>query len=296
MTKSVLVLGGDGMLGHMLKRVLGSSGRNRVVSTDRRREADDPLFLDVETGPVRLRDIWREQGPFDYAVNCIGIRADRLASDGARMVRSALFANAVFPHLLADHAAESHARVVHVSTDAVFAANAGVCVEDTPVSCTDPYGQTKALGEASSPAVLNLRCSLVGPDSIGGRGILEWLRRQPDGGEVTGYTDRLWTGVTTLQFSRLCETLIEDDLFEGVRNEGETHHFCPNETVSKYQLLKALVEEFRPDLKIAPAQSPDGPSNRVLATRRRSLPGICGSGNPLERAVSELTTVARARE
>lgn len=291
MTMSVLVLGGDGMVGHMLKRVLTSSDRIRVASTDRRRDARDPLFLDVETGPERLRIVWRENGPFDCVVNCIGIRADRLVSDRARMVRSALFANAVFPHLLADLAHESHARVVHVSTDGVFGPDAGVCVEDTPVSCTDPYGQTKALGEVTSPVVLNLRCSLVGPDPVGGRGILEWLRKQPHEAEVAGYTDRLWTGVTTLQFSRLCEKLIGDELFERVRNEGETHHFCPNETLSKFDLLKVLREEFRPDLKITPSQSPDGPSNRVLATRRRSLEGIFASGNPLREAVAELRTV-----
>jgi dTDP-4-dehydrorhamnose reductase len=279
------------MVGQMVKRVLVSSDGIRVESTDRRRDAGDQFFFDVEADPERLRALWGETGPYDYVVNCIGVRADLIRADPARRVRRALFANAVFPHLLSDIAKETDARVIHVSTDGVFAPNAGACREDTPVSATDPYGQTKALGEVNSPVVLNLRCSIVGPDPIGGRGILEWIRNRPRGAEVAGYIDHLWNGVTTLQFAHLCEKLIAGELFDRVRNEGETHHFCPNETVSKYELVNLLRERFRPDLSVIPSKGPVGPSNRVLATRYHGLPRITGSELPIRTAVAELAAL-----
>jgi dTDP-4-dehydrorhamnose reductase len=226
--------------------------------------------------------------PFRYLINCIGVLAERVASDRPESVRSALLVNALFPHLLAEAAVESGAAVLHVSSDAVFALNSGACLEDTPTSCTDPYGQTKALGEVDSPAVLNIRCSLIGPDASGQKGLLEWLRRQPRNAEIPGYTDHQWNGVTSLQFARLCEKLIHGGGFENVRREAGTHHFCPNRATTKYELLLFLRDAFRPDLTITPAKGPGQPVRRLLSTRRQGLARIFGTGIPMQSAVSEL--------
>lgn len=285
---NVLVLGGDGMLGRAISDVLATGGIE-VASAGRRRDREDSFFLDAEEGPEPLRRLLRERGPFDYIINCIGVLSHHIRPDRPDTVRSALLINALFPHFVAELAAETSARVIHVSSDGVFAPNAGLCREDTPISCADPYGQTKALGEVASATVLNIRCSLIGPDPVAGKGLLEWFRRQQPDAEVGGYTDHLWNGVTTLQFAQLCEKLIRGALFDVVRDEGETHHFCPNETISKYGLLLLLRETLRPDVTVIPVKGPGAPVDRVLDTRCNGLRRIFGTGIPMRSAVSDLT-------
>jgi len=282
----VLVLGGDGMLGQMVRNVLAASEGILLESTQRR----DPAGLfhfDVEAGPEGLRALLKREGGFEYLINCIGILASRMDLRRVNSIRSALVVNALFPHDLAGLAAEAGARVIHASTDGVFAPNAGACFEDTTISCNDPYGQTKALGEVISPSVLNIRCSLIGPDPLGRRGLMEWLRGQPRGAQIPGYTDHLWNGVTTLQFALLCSKMVRSGSFDSVRAEGGTHHFCPNQPVSKYELLRLLGEALRPDVMVIPTNGP-ARADRLLDTRYHGLRRLFGSGIPMKDAVTEL--------
>jgi len=65
-----LVLGGDGMLGRMLRLELAGAAGGRVDWTSRRRE---PGALPFEAeSPRFLLDLARERGGYDWAVNCIG--------------------------------------------------------------------------------------------------------------------------------------------------------------------------------------------------------------------------------
>ncbi len=289
--RRVLVLGADGMLGQMVCRVLAASDEFYVEGTTRR-DRSGPLFLDAEADPQTWSRVLRQTGPFEYWINCIGMLSRDVSSDRSDSVRSAVVINALFPHLLAEASVESGASVLHVSTDGVFAPDAGVCLEDTPISCTDPYGQTKALGEVNSPSLLNIRCSLIGPDPGGRKGLWEWVLGRPRNADILGYTDHLWNGVTTLQFARLCEHLIRGDRFENVRAEGATHHFCPNGVTSKYELLLQIRDALRPDLTIRPGHGPGDSVTRLLNTRRQSLPRLFGMDIPMKQAVRELVAFA----
>lgn len=285
----VLVLGRDGMLGQTLKAVLGRSGDLFVAGTQRH-EPSSALYFDVEEGVETLRALWKKEAGFDYVINSIGFLGNRIDPNRPDSIRGAVLVNALFPHDLARLAAEFGARVIHVSTDGVFAPTSGVCFEETAPSATDPYGQTKALGEVRSPAVLNIRCSLLGPDPAGKRGLMEWLRGQPRGADVPGYTDQCWNGVTTLQFALLCRTLLRDGLFDEARREAGTHHFCPNQTLSKFDVLRLLSERFRPDVTVVPRSSP-APSGRVLGTQYQVLRRVFGSDIPMGAAIADLASI-----
>jgi dTDP-4-dehydrorhamnose reductase len=283
----VLVLGGDGMLGQMVKRVLSRSEQLAVSGTCPGQEG--ALFhFNVEDGLSGLQRIIEHHGPFDYLINCIGILSSQIREQDSQSLRRAIRINALFPHDLAALAQEIGARVIQISTDGVFARDAGVCLEDTPCDCDDAYGQTKHLGEVNAPGSLNLRCSIIGPNPLSKQGLLEWLMAQPRAAEVQGYTDHWWNGVTTRQFSELCHTLIVQELFEAVREESPVHHFCPNQPVSKYELLQLCRAVFRPDLTVKPVTSPGGPVCRILSTRYDSLRKLYAYGRSMRSAVEEL--------
>lgn len=287
--RKVLVLGGTGMVGRMVCRVL-SRAEVFVVRSTSRREPSDPFFFHAEDGTEKLRQIMACHGSFDYMINCIGVLLGEIDERDPRSVRRAVAVNERFPQDLAAVAGESGARVIHLSTDGVFSGNAGVCREDSPTDCDDVYGKSKSQGEATASCVLNLRCSVIGPDPVEKKGLLEWFRSQPRGAEVPGYIDHEWNGVTTLQFSELCRDLILRDSFDAVRSEAPVHHFCPNQAVSKYELLQLFESVYKTGVTVKPVTSTRGPSSRLLDTRYARLKEFYGYGRSMRRAVEELAT------
>jgi dTDP-4-dehydrorhamnose reductase len=276
----------DGMLGHALFSALSAAAGFEVQGT-RRPGRPGAIGLDAEEGTLPLRRALLAAGPPGFVVNAIGLRADLVRDGEPDSERRADAVNTRFPNTLARVAEELGLRVIHVSTDGVFAATAGRCLEETPISARDVYGRTKRLGEAVSPRVLNVRCSLVGPDVAGGRGLFEWFRRQPAGSRVTGFTDQLWNGVSTAQFADLCRVLAEPQRFDTARAEGPVHHFCPNRTVTKYELLQLFRGALGSDVEVDAGAS-RAPSNRELGTRLQSLTSLLGTDQPMESAIRRM--------
>lgn len=285
----VLILGGSGMLGQMMDRVLSRSELLTVKQTRRRHESD-AFYFDVEEGIHGLRQILEYHGLFDYIINCIGVLRTSMDEQDSKSVHRAIIINSLFPHDLATLTQETGARVIHVSTDGVFSVRAGICHEDTPVDCGDVYGKTKSLGEVMAPNFLILRSSLIGPDPLEKKGLLEWFLSQPPGAQVSGYTDHQWNGVTTLQFVQLCRALIVEGHFEAVRREAHLHHFCPNRAVSKYELLQLFRYAFKTEVTVEPVASRETPVRRVLDTRHKTVKQLFGYGRPMQQAIEELTT------
>ena len=285
--KRVLVLGGDGMLGGMVHRVLRGA-RDVLVAATSRRDLARP-FLDAEHGLEALRRFFAQGDAWDYVVNCIGVLRSSIREADPPSVERAVRVNAVFPYELARVAEENASAVIHISTDGLFSANAGVCYEDTPPDGTDAYGKSKYLGEVHGPGFLTLRCSIVGPDPLKRSGLLEWFLSRSAGEQVPGYIDHRWNGVTSLQFAQLCRGIIEEDgVFDALRSAGPVHHFCPNLPVTKCELLETLQSVFGSDLRIQPVESPDGPMTRVLGTRYTELHGLFGEDLSMRRAVEQL--------
>lgn len=288
MTK-VLILGSKGMLGQMVEHLLSKSNGIAVKHTCRGQEST-PFYFNVEDGLDGLYQIVERYGTFDYFINCIGILNSKIDEKDSKSVRRAFLVNALFPHELATLARETGTRVIHISTDGVFAKDAGVCMENSPQEYDNVYSKTKSLGEIIAPGFLNLRCSIIGPNSFKKQGLLEWFLNQPSGAEVHGYTDHMWNGVTTLQFAKLCRKLIVEDLFDVVRDEASIHHFCPNQAVSKYELLQLFKVAFRPDITVKPVADEERPVCRILDTRYNSLRDLFDYGQPMQNAIDELKT------
>jgi dTDP-4-dehydrorhamnose reductase len=257
-----------------------------AVDWTSRREEPAALFFQAET-PGSLFDLAQRRGGYDYVVNCIAALKNAVESLDPRAADEASRINAVFPQELARSAAEIDFKLVHVSTDAVFAPESGRCLESDVPAPFDLYGRTKLLGEPSALNALTIRCSIIGPNPVKKTGLLEWVLGQPRNATIPGYDDQLWRGVTTLQFAKLCSQIFQEDLFRQLRDESNVHHFCPNEVVTKYQLLQLLCRRFRPDIQVRRAAG--GPSNRILETSGL-LREICGAERPMDVAIEALST------
>lgn len=274
------------MLGHMLDRVLSRAPAVTVERTTRH-QPGTPFHFDAEAGVGGVEEIVARQGPFDCVINAIGMLKSSIDDSDPVSVEKAMLVNAALPQALARLSGRTGIRVIHLSTDAVFPDDAEGCNEDTPVMPTDAYARSKAAGEAVAPDMLVLRCSIVGPDPRGRRGLLERLLSLPRHGSIDGYTNHRWNGVTTLQFAELCVALLSGDTFRRARGEAGIQHFCPNAPTTKYDLLVRLAALFRPDVTVNPRPGP-APVRRILETRYTALRGLFGSGQPMTHALERL--------
>ncbi len=140
---TLLVTGAGGQLGADLVRVLSGVDGLRAVGATRRE-------LDV-TDPVAVGAALARVAP-DIVLNAAAYTAVDAAEseeDAARL------ANAVAPGQLAAACAGAGARLVHVSTDYVFAGDATEPYEvDAPTGPRSAYGRTKLAGERAVRAAL----------------------------------------------------------------------------------------------------------------------------------------------
>jgi dTDP-4-dehydrorhamnose reductase len=239
----VLVLGHSGMLGHEMARELKQE--DVAVTTAGRTGAD----IEFDVSKIDLSD-GRLQG-FDYLINCIGLTTHNINESDSASVSRAKQLNTVFPKQLARFAESSGAKVIQIATDCVFSGAKGGYLETDSHDARDVYGTTKSVGEIESPAVMQLRCSIIGRETKGKKSLLEWVLGQPQGATVPGFTDRHWNGVTTTGFARVVAGIIQSSGFRAT-----TRHLIPADQMTKFELVSKISEAFgRDDLEVSPRAS-----------------------------------------
>jgi len=250
----ILVLGADGMLGHVVWSVLGRA--HEVHGTCRRRLSDSPLAAFAAgrgcTGGIVAGDVGALRCLLDRIrpqaiVNCTGLVKQRAGpGDDERL----LAINARWPHQVAAAADEFDAKLVQVGTDCVFSGARGRYREDEVPDPVDVYGRSKLLGEVTRPPHLTLRTSLVGRQLEGTHGLVEWLLAHGRG-TVPGYTRAVFSGLTTAAFAAALDTLLR-------RTPGLTGLFhVASRPISKYELLLRLCQRVAPALEVIPDGSVD---------------------------------------
>ena len=234
----VCILGAGGMLGHMLVRVLSET--HDVYGTSKQEwsaTAGLARFLLKERwiGGVDAKDITTvskcfAEHQFDAVVNCIGVvkqRVHRTTDD--EMIEI----NTRFPHRLSNICAASGARLIHISTDCVFSGNKGDYVETDTPDPVDIYGSSKLAGEIVDAHNLTIRTSHVGRELTNFTSLFEWLLKNR-GKQVVGYTNAIYSGLTTFSLSVVINSLLTTG-----SSIGGLLHVASN-PLNKYQLITEL--------------------------------------------------------
>lgn len=169
----------------------------------------------------------------DVVVNAIGIVKQR---DDANAAIPSLEINALFPHRLSLWCKMMNARLIHFSTDCIFSGMAGNYTEESVSDATDLYGRTKYLGEVHEPHCITLRTSIIGLELSRNKSLIEWFLAQR--GPIKGYKHAIYTGLTTLEISRLINTVV----IEHPKLSGVWH--VASKPISKYELLTKIGEKI----------------------------------------------------
>lgn len=190
-------------------------------------------------------------GKVDFVVNCIGIIKPHISDSDDKQRLNALQINSLFPQKLADWASETGAKVIQIATDCVFSGHKGSYLESDAHDALDVYGKSKSLGEVPNPSMMHLRVSIIGPEVGRSTSLLEWVRNQPQGAQIFGFTDHVWNGVTTTHFGKIARGIIDSNLFK-----AGVFHIIPGNRLPKDKLVEKIASVFgRNDIEIQPKAS-----------------------------------------
>ena len=228
------------MAGHLISLYFKEQGHEVVGFARQQSELlDSTIIGDAADMPLIKKII--DEGNFDAVINCIGL-LNQFAEQNKAM---AVLLNGYLPHYLTEITKDTKTKVIHMSTDCVFAGNDGPYYEDTFPNGATFYDRSKAMGEINTEKDLTFRNSIVGPDiKPSGIGLFNWFMKQE--GEVGGYTGAIWTGVTTYTLAKAMEQALKENL-TGLYN------LVNNESINKYDLLELFNKYFRAgEVKINP--------------------------------------------
>jgi dTDP-4-dehydrorhamnose reductase len=252
----VLVIGANGMAGHVITKFLKLQGHS--VTTMARSNAD--IVVDIEN-IAEVQKTFEAIPAFDFVINCIGL----LVKDSNDRPDRAALINGWFPHYLEHVFANSNARVIHLSTDCVFDGKKGNYVETDTHTETNSYGKSKSLGEIDNSKDITFRMSIIGPEiKPNGTGLFQWIANNPQQ-ELQGWDNAWWNGITTLELAKCIEKYMSNPIIAGV------YHLVNNENkISKYDLVSKINEIYQLGKTIIKTQGPK-PVNKILIDTRNQF-------------------------
>ncbi|MBL7161544.1 MAG: SDR family oxidoreductase [Anaerolineales bacterium] len=241
----ILITGTGGLLGSNL--ALEAASDHTVFGVDRscpqKTTAFTPVMADL-LDPGVVERILDDTQP-DWVIHCAAqanVDACEHNPENARELNTEL------PRKLAHHVARGGARLLYVSTDAVFDGQKGEYTETDSPNPVNVYAQTKLDGEnavldASSNAIV-ARINIFGWSPSGKRSLAEFFFNNLEvGNQIKGFTDVFF-----------CPVLVNDiaDLFYQMLDKGLSglYHVVSSESISKYDFGVAIARRFGfdPDL------------------------------------------------
>lgn len=243
----ILVLGVSGMLGSAVLRVFAQSDGYSVVGSARSAsvlrlfspELREHVVCGVDAENTdSLMQLFEQCRP-DVVINCVGL-VKQLAEANDPM--AAIPINALLPHRLARLCKLSGARLIHISTDCVFAGSRGMYHELDTSDAQDLYGRSKYLGEVTEPHAVTLRTAIIGHELNAPHGLLGWFLAQQ--GSAKGYVRAIFSGLPTVELA----VIIRDFVIPNVNLRGLYHVSAA--PINKYDLLKLVAQVYKKNIEI----------------------------------------------
>jgi dTDP-4-dehydrorhamnose reductase len=248
----ILIIGASGMLGNALFSELSKTyevyGTVRSIEEKKFfsvKEAERIIpFIDIENTDSMARAFIKVKP--DVVLNAVGlIKQNPTISD----TRTAIYMNAMFPHILADLCKLSGARMIHFSTDCVFSGTKGSIYKENDFSdAEDIYGKTKFLGEVAYDHCVTMRTSIIGHGLEAHASLADWFLAQS--GEIQGYTKVIYSGLPTVEIARIIgEYIIPNKRLKGLYQVSA-------EPIPKYELLQLIAKIYGKKIIITPVDKP----------------------------------------
>ena len=250
-----LVTGASGLLG--LNFALAVDGKeHQVTGVDYRNPLKWVNFKMLQmdlTAPGVVERVIGEVKP-DVVLHCA---ANANVDDCEKDPAAARKLNSDLPGVVAAAAKKHAAKMVHISTDAVFDGKTGNYSEDDLPNPLSVYASTKLEGEKTAldanPDALVLRVNFYGWSITGKRSLAEWfVYSLAENKQLKGFTDILFCPMMVLD---LADCIVES----AAKDLKGLYHCVGPDVMSKYDFGVAIARRFGFDpALISPASVYDG--------------------------------------
>lgn len=243
MKKTILILGHNGMLGHMVKKYFDTLENHYNVQTI------DGYFPEKEFLDKILNT------NCDVIVNCIGKIPQKKPNN-----YETYLINVTLPIWLAEN--KKDALIIHPSTDCVFSGKttAKCYYISDRMDASDAYGTSKRhVSEILSlySNVREIRTSIIGPELKNKTSLFEWVLNKSENEEILGYNNHCWNGITTLEWGKFLHEILQTDL-------NEKLYIVGSDANSKYDILIKICNTFNIKRNIKKHDTKDGLVNKCL--------------------------------
>jgi dTDP-4-dehydrorhamnose reductase len=242
----ILITGASGLLG--LNLALELCREHTVFGTVNQHTLHTDAFAVIQAdllAPGALESLFERSRP-DWVIHCAAL-ANLEACEANPALASQL--NTELPRRLAQLCSENRrdvtrggARLVHISTDAVFDGARGNYTETDEPSPLGVYARTKleaewAVVEADPHAIIT-RVNLFGWSMSGRRSLAEFFFNNLSvGKQVMGFTDVIFCPLLANDIAHILTRMLKMDL-------SGTYHTVGGECLSKYKFGVRLAERF----------------------------------------------------
>lgn len=234
----LVIFGGNGMLGKYIYTYFKQQNNLQVISL--KRSDYDVLHnnLDALDQLFKLHNLDSNTVVF----NAIGAIPHQSIINNQDYYKI----NSVFPMLLSYICNKYNTKLIHPTTDCVFSGNQGMYNEDSIHDSTDHYGISKSIGENIDACII--RTSIIG-ENTKGISLVEWIK-QNQNGNINGYINHYWNGITCLQYAKILDYMITNNIYW----KGVKHINSPN-IISKANLLELINKQYNLNINIHKIES-----------------------------------------
>jgi dTDP-4-dehydrorhamnose reductase len=241
--EKVLVLGNNGMLGHVLYQKFVSNYYNKKYDVIGINRSDDhhtdnkSYKLDI-LNFIKVEQFIKSKKP-KYIINCIGFLLQASIDNPSLAIQT----NSLLPHFLNEISEKYNFKLIHISTDCVFDGKKGMYKEIDKKNESNYYGLTKNLGEINNNRNLTIRTSIIGPElKSNPTGLFSWVISQKHN-TINGYSNAMWSGLTTIELSKFIIWSLDKNITGIV-------HATNSVGISKYNLIKLINQTFNLEINL----------------------------------------------
>ena len=236
----ILITGASGLLGLNIA-LEAAKERPIVFGQVNRHPLHTAAFKVVEANllaPGAVQRLLGETRP-DWVIHCAALaNLEACEADPAQ----ARQLNSEVPRKLARYVARGGARLLHVSTDAIFDGQRGGYSEEDAPNPLSAYARTKLEGERAvaetDPKAIVARVNLFGWSTSGKRSLAEFFFNNLSAGEpVMGFTDVFFCPLLANHMAHLFLKMLDAGL-------SGLYHVVSSECISKYEFGVQIARRF----------------------------------------------------
>ncbi len=241
----ILITGASGLLG--LNLALETAAEHEVYGTAKDHLLNTSAFTVLQSDLLALGAVERvlDQTQPDWVIHCAALaNVDACETDPVLAQQT----NSDLPARLAANVARGGARLVHISTDAVFDGRRGEYTEQDAPNPLGVYAQTKLDGErrvaSANPEAIIARVNLFGWSMSGRRSLGEFfVSNLQAGAQVMGFTDVFFCPLLATDLAAILVKMLEHKL-------TGLYHVVSRECLSKHEFGTRVANRFHLDASL----------------------------------------------